>query len=311
MSKIILFLFVIIYIKGTDINIDLTDASLASGTGFTIEDKTLTITQDGTYSISGYSENIDSIIVSSPKATLNFNDVQITSNRAKPPLTISRNSEVILNLYTRNILIGSNQNEKNGVLYMESNSKLTLKCDFSSDIGNALVLTPFKGMGIYGEESTNLIIESNLQINPDSQGENIGGIYIGNDIIINEGDILDNILLTQEINPSIKAGGSIIIKKGLFSFHSIQAGNSIILGEKGESSPFDEESEEEYGEESFGIELHSKFEGIKANTIEIYSGKIELFTEKESISSNGDIIITGGAFLMYSNSSSPFKKMEN
>ena len=308
MSKIILFLFVIIYIKGTDINIDLTYESLASGTGFTIEDKTLTITQDGTYSISGYSENIDSIIVSSPKATLNFNDVQITSNRAKPPLTISRNSEVILNLYTRNILIGSNQNEKNGVLYMESNSKLTLKCD-SSDTGNALVLTPFKGMGIYGEESTNLIIESNLQINPDSQGENIGAIYIGNDIIINEGDILDNILLTQEINPSIKAGGSIIIKKGLFSFHSIQAGNSIILGEKGESSPFDEESEEEeYGEESFGIELYSKFEGIKANTIEIYSGKIELFTEKESISSNGDIIITGGAFLMYSETSSPFKK---
>ena len=134
---------------------------------------------------------------------------------------------------------------------MESNSKLTLKCD-SSDIGNALVLTPFKGMGIYGEESTDLIIESNLQINPDSEGENIGGIYIGNDIIINEGNILDNTLLTQEINPSIKAGGSIIIKKGLFSFHSIQAGNSIILGEKGESSPFDEE-----GEESFSIELHS------------------------------------------------------
>lgn len=134
---------------------------------------------------------------------------------------------------------------------MESNSKLTLKCD-SSDIGNALVLTPFKGMGIYGEESTDLIIESNLQINPDSEGENIGGIYIGNDIIINEGNILDNTLLTQEINPSIKAGGSITIKKGFFSFHSIQAGNSIILGEKGESSPFDEE-----GEESFSIELHS------------------------------------------------------
>ena len=59
---------------------------------------------------------------------------------------------------------------------MESNSKLTLKCD-SSDIGNALVLTPFKGMGIYGEESTDLIIESNLQINPDSQ-EKILGLFI-------------------------------------------------------------------------------------------------------------------------------------
>lgn len=48
MSKIILFLVVIIYIKGTDINIDLTNGNLASGTGFTIEDKTLTITLDGT-----------------------------------------------------------------------------------------------------------------------------------------------------------------------------------------------------------------------------------------------------------------------
>ena len=72
MSKIILFLFVIIYIKGTDINIALTNGNLASGTGFTIEDKTLTITLDGTYTISGFSVNIDSIIVSSPKVTLNF-----------------------------------------------------------------------------------------------------------------------------------------------------------------------------------------------------------------------------------------------
>ena len=44
----------------------------------------------------------------------------------------------------------------------------------------------------------------------------IGGIYIGNDIIINDGYIFNYINLEREKNISIKAGGSITIKKGNF-----------------------------------------------------------------------------------------------
>ena len=125
-----------------------------------------------------------------------------------------------------------------------------------------------------------------------------GGIYIGNDVIINEGEIYDGISFINERNPSIKVGGSIIIKKGSFGLLSIQAEKSIILGEKGMNNDLE-------------ISIKTQNEGIKAKKIEIYSCQMEIFSIKESLISNGDIIINNAFLKIYAGSynviSSPIK----
>ena len=182
-----------------------------------------------------------------------------------------------------NLIISSEENEEN------EENEIQILC-----------LKPNKGIGIYGKESTNLIINNNIAIEiiPSSSYHN-GGIYIGNDVTINEGVIYDGISFINERNPSIKAGGSITIKKGSFDLLSIQAEKSIILGEKGMNND----------ELEFSIKTQN--EGIKAKKIEIYSCQMEIFSIKESLISNGDIIINNAFLKIYAGSynviSSPIK----
>lgn len=105
----------------------------------------------------------------------------------------------------------------------------------------------------------------------------------------------------------IKAGGSITVKKGSFSMHSIQAGLNIYLGEKNSNSNI---LETEFVL-LFGIETLN--EGMKAKNIEIYSGQIVIYSEKDAIVAE-QIKINGGAIIISAGSentkSSPFKKSE-
>ena len=189
------------------------------------------------------------------------------------------------------------ENEKNGVIYMKSGSNLIISSKENEN--PSLLLITNKGIGIYGEESTNLNINNNIKFSvKELSTYHNGMIYIGNDIIINGGEIKDLIRLEKETSPSIKAGGSIIIKKGSLDLHSIQAEKSIILGEKGKNNDLE-------------ISIKTVNEGIKAKNIEIYSCQIEIFSVKESFISSGDIIISNAMLKIYAGTynviSSPIK----
>lgn len=187
---------------------------------------------------------------------------------------------------------------------MESGSKLIFTADSEE---NSLYFSPFKKFGIYGEESTNLVMNNRANIILNS-GEETGFIKIDKDIIINDGNLGDNNDVSDKY-PSLQAGGSITIKKGKFSMHSIKAKGKIYLGEENANQNENEDEDED----SLGIYIKTLNTGIEANEITVYSGKITIFSEKDSFSFKGDIIIRGGYFLIETGSSetksSPFKKV--
>ena len=169
--------------------------------------KLITIKNPGNYILAGNSDKTLKIMSS---VTLNFNFLQIYSKGKNPPLIIGSKCDVKIHLITTNVLMDSDQNEKNGIIVMESGAKLIFYADENEE--SYVILTVFKNMAIYGEESTELIMSSgNIMINPNI-GSNAGGINIGGNIIINNGMISDDI--NPEKYHSIKAGESITIKKG-------------------------------------------------------------------------------------------------
>lgn len=300
--KIILLLFVLVLLaKGDNINLNLEDTGLASGNGYIVDDNSITISGSGEYTLSGTSSR--AFIISGTPVTLNFNHIQL-STRGAPPITIKKNCELTINIITNNVLIDNKDNEKDGVIYMESGSKLVFTADSEE---NSLYFSPFKKFGIYGEESTNLVMNNRANIILNSE-EETGFIKIDKDIIINDGNLGDDNDVSDKY-PSLQAGGSITIKKGKFSMHSIKAEGKIYLGEENANQNENEDEDED----SLGIYIKTLNTGIEANEITVYSGKITIFSEKDSFSSKGDIIIRGGYFLIETGSSetksSPFKKV--
>ena len=106
-------------------------------------------------------------------------------------------------------------------------------------------------------------------------------------------------MISDDINPekypSIKAGDSIIIKKGSILVHMIEAGKNINLGEITQN-PYSEDDNED---PEFEMVINTLNEGIKADSITINSGLFEIFSNKDSISSNKDITINGGNFINF------------
>ena len=300
--KIILLLFALILLsKGDNINLNLEEENLASGNGYTVEDNSIAISGPGEYTLSGTSSKV--FIISGTPVTLNFNHIQLSS-RGAPPITIKKNCELTINIIKSSALIDNKDNEKDGVIYMESGSKLIFTTNDSED--NSLYLSPFKKFGIYGEESTNLVMNNRAYIILNSE-EETGFIKIDKDIIINDGIIGDDNDKSDKY-PSLQAGGSITIKKGIFSMHSIKAEGKIYLGEEN----VNQNENEDEDENSLKMHIKTLNTGIEANEIIVYSGQISIFSEKDSFSSKGDIIIRSGNLLIETGSSetksSPFKK---
>ena len=202
------FLFLLLsLIASADVNINIESDSFDSTVEYDTTQKLITIKNPGNYILAGSSDKTLKIMSS---ATLNFNFLQIYSKGKNPPLTIGSKCDVKIHLISSNILMDSDQNEKNGIIVMESGSKLTFSAEDNED--SYLTLTIFKNMAIYGEESNELIMNSgNIMINTNT-GSNAGGINIGGNFIINNGMISDDI--NPEKYPLIKAGNSITIKKG-------------------------------------------------------------------------------------------------
>jgi len=300
MIKISFLLLLLSLIASADININIESDSFDSTIEYDATQKLITIKNPGNYILAGNSDKTLKIMSS---VTLNFNFLQIYSKGKNPPLIIGSKCDVKIHLITSNVLMDSDQNEKNGIIVMESGSKLTFSAEEDED--SYVILTVFKNMAIYGEESTELIMNNGYIMINANTGSNAGGISIGGNIIINNGMISDDI--NPEKYPSIKTDDSITIKKGSILVHMIEAGKNINLGEITQN-PHSEDDDED---PEFGMAIDTLNDGIKADSITINSGLIEIFSNKDSISSNKDITINGGNLLIFAGNSEtesqPFK----
>ena len=89
--------------------------------------------------------------------------------------------------------------------------------------------------------------------------------------------------------------------------HTIEAGKVINLGEIAQT-PYNEDDDDD---SKFGMAIDTLNEGIKADNITINLGMIEIFSNKDSINSNKDIIMNEGNLLIFAGNSEtesqPFK----
>ena len=277
MKKYLLLLLIVIFTKEDPIPLNLNEPS--STECLTVDDNFITFKCSGEYTLTGSSQR--GLIISSSGLTLNLNAVQITTTGTSTPIIIKQNYATTINLIGTNTLQDSAQNEKSSVIYMDYGSRLTISSENRDTAVTNLNLKPSTGKGINGEQSTTLEIDGGVI----ALGSTIctGFINMGQDLIINGGSISDSSLAVDSNNySSLKAGGSIKIQSGTFSFHSIQAENDILLGplNSNDISP-----------SLVDIDIRTVNEGMKAKYIEIYYGKITIKSEKDSIVSYTDVRI--------------------
>ena len=295
MLKILILILIIFHAKEeTEINL----ASVSEGIreGYTVYSNKIEFTEQGTYSITG---NSNRALVISNSMTLNLNNTHIITMDELPPIDICSGCQVTFNLKGYSGFEDNDSNTKDAVIYMQSGSSLTITSEISP---GGLALYPSKNRGIYGEISTSLIINDGIT----SQLSNINDavyIDIGGNIVINHATLID-LRKSQTTNyPSLKAGGSITIKKGFFTLQTIQAGNKII---------FSGERVGEGEQKNLMVMIETKNEGIKAKDIEIYSTRVDIKSEKDSLIATGNIKIENSLLFINAGSpelkSSPFKK---
>ena len=294
MIKLLLLILLIFHTK-EEITINLGTVETGSGQGYTVGENKIEITNEGTYSITG---NSNRAIVISSSITLKIEGtVQISQTGQLPPIEISSGCQVTFHLVGSFSLIDNESNEKHSVIYMNSGSTLTITSDTPES--SSLYLNTLQ-WGIYGKESTNLNINNGVGMQHNNGNSDAIFIELGGNIAINYATIVDN-NIPQSINyPSFKAGGSITFNKGSLKSKTIQAEDKIIFR-------FEENQNNDYD-----VIIQTKDEGMKAKDIEIYSSKITIISEKDSLSATGNIKIDDSFVNINAGSSeltsSPFKK---
>ena len=151
-------------IKSESISIDFTTA----GEGYSISGDIVTITSEGTYSLTGTQINKKIIVSSSCK--LNLNEFILSNSESLTPLLITENKAVEIVLSSDSTLIDSATNENNGTIYLQSGASLTI-----SGTGS-LLITPNKLMAINGTEGTSLTVNDGANIMIQTDSTNAGGI---------------------------------------------------------------------------------------------------------------------------------------
>ena len=123
-TKIIIFFFLLSFIKAQDpIEIDLS-SNLETTSYYTVEEKTIILSIDnGNYKLSGTS-NIYNIKVSS-SCTINLNSLTLASP-ASTPILIEQNKIVTLILFGESYLADTSLNQNEGVIYLNKEAKLTI-----------------------------------------------------------------------------------------------------------------------------------------------------------------------------------------
>ena len=308
MKVIYLILFILlssfINIKSDSISANFTTA----GEGYTISGDILTITGEGTYNFSGYYTNKKIIVSSSCK--LNFRGFTINNNESLTPLVISENKVVEIVLFSYSDLFDSKTNENNGTIYLESGASLII-----SGTGN-LCIYPNKSMAINGSDETSLIVNDRAYIHIETQSKTIGGIYLGKSITFNNARLVYNgakwglsYYGQKGGNHAIESGGDIKIIKGYYNIASekgkgikyiysgsieIKAGDYVIIAT------------------SSGTDCDETVQcsGNCACYISIEGGMLQATAREDGLNANGDIFISGGIIIVFSNSIDDYQPID-
>ena len=321
----------ILYSK-SDILIDVSQ-TLTTTDDYTVSDNIITLkTSSIIYELTGTVEGKNIIVSSS--CTLKLNTLTLASLSTISPIIINENVEVSLILSGASSLTDTSTNEKDGVIYLNKGSKLTISGD------GILNIIPNKCMAINGTEDTSLIFNGgilNIKKEENEDNLNVGGIYLRKEIIFNDGIFNFNIPITvSEGKPphAIDTEGSITIKKGTYNIISkegkaLQAEGNLYIGDKNTNDNnllnINIYSSDNEGIEAKGIEVYSGTISIKAGGdginaandacnsncrgncdcyIKFEGGEININSEEDGIDSNGDITITGGQIVVLGASSS-------
>jgi hypothetical protein len=238
----------------------------SSGSGYTISNNVITITNDGSYDFSG--TVTDKEIIVSSSSTLNLNSFSLSNTGTLTPILISENKSVKIVLSGESTLKDSTSNENSGTIYLQKGASLTI-----SGTGT-LNINPFKNMAINGTEGTSLIVNDGATIKITSTSSKVGGIYLRKAITFNNANLLHN--CTSCSNHAIDTEGSITIIKGTYNIYSgsgkgIQAETNLYLGQENGSNS------------DLILNIETSDEGIEAKQIYIYSGTYKITADEDGI----------------------------
>ena len=206
-------------------------------------------------------------------------DLTLISRNSLAPLIIDKNYTVTLELGGESILIDSEINENDGVIYIREDSKLIIK-NYEYNPKGYLNIIPNKLFGIKGENLTSLSIINGITLKIASTSYNAGGIYMGKNIIFEYCNFYYDGISGK--NHAIEAEGLIMIISGRYYINSengkgIKAKENVYIGKK-----------DSYDSELL-IDINSSDEGIESKDIEIFSGNINITGKNNGITATNDI----------------------
>ena len=161
-------------------------------------------------------------------------DLTLISRNSLAPLIIDKNYTVTLELGGESILIDSEINENDGVIYIREDSKLIIK-NYEYNPKGYLNIIPNKLFGIKGENLTSLSIINGITLKIASTSYNAGGIYMGKNIIFEYCNFYYDGISGK--NQAIEAEDLIMIISGRYYINSengkgIKAKENVYIGKK-------------------------------------------------------------------------------
>ena len=302
LAKLVLFINLLIQIKGVDITLSSTMSDITEST-YTIESNVLTLTSSSEYSISGSCSECQISVAKqiSPKITLKSISID---NSNTGPFVIKKESNVTLILSGESTITDNETDEsatdfEGAAIKFKSSSTLTISGDGKLNIRGNIK------NGIKGGSGSNLIINAGtLNITAVNNA-----LAADNSVTINNGTFYiqtsegDGIKSDPDYNDT-ESEGTITINYGTFNINSysdgIQAKSKLIINDgnfniktysNGASSTnFDKDEESAKGLKCSWNETNITI------LLNIKGGKFILDTPDDSIHSDGNVTITGGEF---------------
>ena len=251
--------------------------------GYKIEKNIITFFKDDDYYISGI--DFDKSIIINCSCQIYLSDLTLISRGSLTPIIIEKNYTVTLTLEGQSILIDSEGNENEGVIYLKEKSKLIIGdqshwCNYNYYQNGILNIIPNKLYGIKGEGSTSFICNGPY-LKIISTSNNAGGIYIGKNITFEFCNFFYDGISGK--NHAIESEDDFIfIISGNYNINSengkgIKTRDNLYIGRKGDSNS------------NLVININTLDEGIESKDIEIFSGTININGKKNGISAINDI----------------------
>ena len=302
LAKLVLFINLLIQIKGVDITLSSTMSDITEST-YTIESNVLTLTSSSEYSISGSCSECQISVAKqiSPKITLKSISID---NSNTGPFVIKKKSNVTLILSGESTITDNETDEsatdfEGAAIKFKSSSSLTISGDGKLNIRGNIK------NGIKGGSGSNLIINAGtLNITAVNNA-----LAADNSVTINNGTFYiqtsegDGIKSDPDYNDT-ESEGTITINYGTFNINSysdgIQAKSKLIINDgnfniKTYSNGASSTNFNKDNESAKGLKCSWNETNITI-LLNIKGGKFILDTPDDSIHSDGNVTITGGEF---------------